>query len=244
MALDQLDVTAPDLPPERLEEVRSRVFGTLERFKEHGPESIRLTLRRTDAAKRPWVADANALFEGRVIAAHAAGRDANEATEAVLERLRRQLLRITKSEVALRNEFDLRHRPESSRKPPELRRIVHRRTYADRPLPTLSAVADLLQLDLEFHLFVHVRTNEDVVVHHRDDGRIGLLFPRGSVLADENDVVVPEPSRYSEPLAFDAARSEMDVANHRWMYFVDAADLRGKVLYLRHDADYGVVEPE
>jgi hypothetical protein len=35
----------------------------------------------------------------------------------------------------------------------------------------------------------------------------------------------------------------MDVLNHRFLYFVDAADGRGKVLYLRHDGDYGLVEP-
>jgi hypothetical protein len=31
--------------------------------------------------------------------------------------------------------------------------------------------------------------------------------------------------------------------NHRFLYFIDAADGRGKVLYLRHDGDYGLVEP-
>jgi ribosome-associated translation inhibitor RaiA len=242
MALDQLNVTAPDLPADRLEEVRRRVSGALERFKEHAPESVRLTIRSTDAATRPWIADADALLQGRVLAAHAAGRDALEATDEALKRLRRQLLRVTKSEVALRNE--LRNRPDVARKPPELRRLVHRRTYADRPLPTLSAIADLLDLDLEFHLFVHVRTSEDVVVHHRDDHRIGLLHPRGSILSDEDDIVLPEPSRYSEPIALSEARAEMDLANHRWIYFNDADELRGKVIYLRHDGDYGLVEPE
>ena len=35
----------------------------------------------------------------------------------------------------------------------------------------------------------------------------------------------------------------MDVLNHRFLYFIDAVDGRGKVLYLRHDGDYGLVEP-
>jgi hypothetical protein len=34
------------------------------------------------------------------------------------------------------------------------------------------------------------------------------------------------------------------VLNHRFLYFIDAGDGRGKVLYLRHDGDYGLVEPE
>jgi putative sigma-54 modulation protein len=56
--------------------------------------------------------------------------------------------------------------------------------------------------------------------------------------------VVPEPSRYSQPLPIEEARTEMDVLNDRFVYFIDAADGRGKVIYLRHDGDYGLVEPE
>jgi hypothetical protein len=102
----------------------------------------------------------------------------------------------------------------------------------------------MLDLDEEVHLFVHARTGEDVVVYRRDDGRIGLIHPRGSKLADEDDIVVPEPNRYSEPLRLETARAEMDELNHRFLYFIDAEDGRGKVLYLRHDGDYGLVEPE
>jgi hypothetical protein len=36
----------------------------------------------------------------------------------------------------------------------------------------------------------------------------------------------------------------MDVVNHRFLYFIDDRDGRGRVLYLRHDGDYGLVEPE
>jgi hypothetical protein len=36
----------------------------------------------------------------------------------------------------------------------------------------------------------------------------------------------------------------MDWLNHRFLYFIDSGDGRGKVIYLRHDGDYGLVEPE
>jgi hypothetical protein len=55
---------------------------------------------------------------------------------------------------------------------------------------------------------------------------------------------VPEPSRYGDPLTLAQARAEMDLVDHRFLYFTDAADGRGKVLYLRSDGDYGLVEPE
>ena len=35
----------------------------------------------------------------------------------------------------------------------------------------------------------------------------------------------------------------MDRFDQRFAYFIDAEDGRGKVLYLRHDGHYGLVEP-
>jgi sigma 54 modulation/S30EA-like ribosomal protein len=54
--------------------------------------------------------------------------------------------------------------------------------------------------------------------------------------------VIPQPSSYSASIALVAARSEMEVLDHRFLYFVAAEDLRGKVLYLCHDDNYGLVE--
>jgi ribosome-associated translation inhibitor RaiA len=253
-----------DIPRDHVNAAREQI-ASLEHYVGHPLTSARLTLThyRNPHLTRPYVADASLhlgdaslRFEGRPLAAHAAGHTAVEAAEAVAERLRRQLRRVVGAEVALRNEpseiraaldaleHDQSHRPEVRLKPPEERDIVHRRTYDDSPPPTLSAVADLLDLDQEFYLFRHARTGEDVVVYRRDDGRIGLIYPSGSALADENDVIVAQPSRYSSPLTLDVARSEMDMLNHRFLYFIDADDGRGKVLYLRHDGDYGLVEPE
>jgi ribosome-associated translation inhibitor RaiA len=254
MATLTVDVSASeDIPPERVEAAR-RHLEALGRYTDE-PLAVRLTLRR--GGRNRFVADASTVFEGRVLASHATGPAPDLSAEAVAARLRRQLRRIVDAGVALRNDpaliakalDDLEpgrlHRPEARAKPPEEREIVRRRTYSDHPEPTLEAISDLIDLDEEFHLFVHVRTSEDVVVHHRDDGRIGLLHPRGSRLADEADeIVAPEPNRYSEPIPLQTARSEMDMLDHRFAYFLDAGDGRGKVIYLRHDGDYGLVEPQ
>jgi hypothetical protein len=93
-------------------------------------------------------------------------------------------------------------------------------------IAAVEAIADLIALAHEFHPFRHLRT--------------GLRFPPRSVLADERDIV-PEPSRYTSPLGFDAALAEMDVLAHRFLYFVDRADAEGKVLYLGGDGAYGLV---
>jgi ribosome-associated translation inhibitor RaiA len=253
-----VDVTAPkDVSAGELSAARERI-AALESYVGRPILGARLTLRdpQTRRSRFRYVADASVLLDGRLVAAHATGPSALEATDRVVDRLRRQVRRVVDADVALRNEprviqaalEDLvgepGNRPAARLKPPEEREVVRRRTYAEEPEPTLTAVADMLDLDEEFHLFRHVRTGEDVLVYRRDDGRIGLIHPPGSELADENDIVVPQPSRYSEPITLDTARSEMDVLNHRFLYFVDAADGRGKVLYLRHDGDYGLIEPE
>jgi hypothetical protein len=57
-------------------------------------------------------------------------------------------------------------------------------------------------------------------------------------------VVVGRPSRYARPLALSAALQEIMYARRRFLYFVDAADARAKVLYVRRGGDYGLVEPD
>jgi ribosome-associated translation inhibitor RaiA len=248
-----VDVSATEDIPQRQIEAARRHLEQVGRYTDT-PLAVRLTLRR--GGRGAFAADASTAFQGRVLAAHALGPSPDVAAEAVAERLRRQLRRIVGADVARRDDpgvigralDDLGsqslHRPPGRSKPPEERQIVHRRTYSDHPEATLEAISDLIDLDELFHLFVHIRTSEDVVVHRREDGRIGLLHPRDSRLADEADeIVAPEPNRYSEPIPLETARSEMDMLDHRFEYFLDARDGRGKVLYLRYDGDYGLVEP-
>jgi RNA polymerase sigma factor (sigma-70 family) len=193
-------------------------LASLDRYTDEPILDARLTMRRGPGRSRGrYVVDARVLFgpvgePARVLAAHVAAPGPAQATDEAVERLRRQLRRVVDAEVAERNEPDeiqkaletlpleRTHRPEADAKPPEERQIVRRRTYSDHPEATLEAAADMFDLDEEFHLFVHVRTNEDVVVHRLDDRRIGLIHPRGSILADESDdIVVAEPNRYSDP---------------------------------------------
>jgi ribosome-associated translation inhibitor RaiA len=252
-----IEVHAPDdLPTSVRDEIRDQ-FARLARYTDEPIEGQRLTLRHpeTRPARLRWVADASLVLNGRRLAAHAIGSDALEVAHEAAERLERQMRRVADARLTRRNDrraiesalahlaHERRLRPPPSHKRPDLRDVIPQRTAYPLPESTLDAVADLLDLDLEFLLFTHARTGEDVVVYRRDDGRIGLLHPPGSPLADENDIVVPEPNRYRQPIPLAKARDEMDVLNLRFLYFIDTADGRGKVLYLRHDGDYGLVEP-
>jgi ribosome-associated translation inhibitor RaiA len=255
-AMIDVDVSASEeIPAAQIEAARQRLVA-LDRYTDDPVGGARLTIRRVGRKTgRPVVVDAHIVVDGRVLAAHTTGRTPEEAAEAAAERLRRQLRRLAGAEVALRNDprtiqaglaaldLDVGHRPAARTRPPEEREIVHRRTYVDAPLSTVEAVRELLDMDAEFLLFRHAATGEDVVVYRRDDGRIGLIHPPGSRLAGENDIVVPKADKYDGPVTLRHVREEMDLANHRFLYFIDAEDGRGKVIYLRHDGDYGLVEP-
>jgi ribosome-associated translation inhibitor RaiA len=252
----ELKVAEGELSREEMEAAREKI-ASLDRYTDKPPVGARLTLRPGGGGRprRLWVADAHMPYDGRVLAAHTAAPSAEEAAERAAERLRRQLRRVVDEDVARRNEPDeiraaleslptvAQDRPEAGVKPPEERAVVVGHTYPELPMTTEQAVADLLDLDREFVIFRHARTGEDVLVYRRPDGRIGLMHPPGSALADENDVVVPEASPHPAPLTIEQARKALDESGLRFLYFTAAEDGRGRVLYLRHDGDYGLVAP-
>ena len=252
-----VEITAPrDLSDGRRETIREQLE-KLARYTDEPIQMIRLTLRHPEvrAARSRWEADATLQMAGRQLAAHVTAADPVQAAREVANRLRRQMRRAADADAALRNEprviektlaaraGERRHRPQPRQKPAELREIIPQRTAYPFPESTFDAVMDLLDLDQEFLLFRHARTGEDVVVYRRGDGRIGLLHPPGSELADENDIVIARPSRYPEPVSLERARGELDVLGAGFIYFIDERDGRGKVLYVRQDGDYGLVEP-
>jgi ribosome-associated translation inhibitor RaiA len=252
-----VEITAPrDLPDAKREQIREQMV-KLARYTNQPIQLVRLTLRRpeTRVARSRWDADATLELPGRQVSAHATGSDPVHAAKQVAHRLRRQMRRVADAEAAMRNEprvieqalegraHDRKHRSRPRQKPAELREIIPQRTPYPLPENTFDAAMDLLDLDYEFLLFRHARTGEDVVVYRRGDGRIGLLHPPGSDLADENGIVIPKPSRYPEPVPLSRVRDELDVIGEGFIYFIDEADGRGKVLYVRQDGDYGLVEP-
>jgi ribosome-associated translation inhibitor RaiA len=252
-----VEITAPrDLSDGRRGRVREQLE-KLARYTDDPIQMIRLTLRHPDtrAARSRWEADATLEMAGRQLAAHATAADPVQAAKEVAHRLRRQMRRAADADAALRNEprviektlavraRERRHRPQPRQKPAELRDIIPQRTPYPLPENTFDAVMDLLDLDYEFLLFRHERTGEDVVVYRRGDGRIGLLHPPGSELAHETDIVIPKPSRYPEPVSLERVRDELAVLGAGFIYFTDERDGRGRVLYVRRDGDYGLVEP-
>lgn len=89
------------------------------------------------------------------------------------------------------------NRPERLRRDAEEREIVRRKTFATRPLTVADAADEMELLDHDFYLFTEFETGSEAVCYHRDDGRIGVIGPRGIGWegAEDDDGIVREESR-------------------------------------------------
>jgi hypothetical protein len=124
------------------------------------------------------------------------------------------------------------------------RRLVHRIARPPLPVSLADAAADLVDRDWQFRLFLEQDTGEWLFLHRRDDDRLGLMHPPWVPVPDVvEDVMVVEPMRFPGPLTLEEAQDALEQLGEH-LYFVDAADGRPKVLYLRHDGDLGLMEPE
>lgn len=97
-----IELRAADAISSRARDTARRKIQALERRAGERDLIGHVTLRR--GSGHASVADASVTFEGRVLAAHAAAPSPEEAVDAVIERLERQLRRVVDSDVALRNE--------------------------------------------------------------------------------------------------------------------------------------------
>jgi uncharacterized protein (DUF2267 family)/ribosome-associated translation inhibitor RaiA len=258
---ETVDIHAPDTVSRTTVAAARERVAELQRYTDLPLIGARLTLRHPETrAPRPgWIADASVLLDGRLLAAHATGPTALEAADAVVERLRRQIRRAVESDVAMRDEprtiakalaglrAEAAARPAGDLMParPGDRRLVHRITVPATPVRVAEAAADLVDGDLEFRLFLDKYSGDWLLVHRRDDDRIGVMHPPWTRLPDMvSDVFVVEPPEQPQPRTLEDTMAELERSGERFAYFIDAADNRPKVLYLRLDGDYGLVEPE
>lgn len=199
---------------------------------------------------RPFVVEASVDVGGMPVRAQVAASTAREAVDLLVERLRRRLDRIEDRMEARHRWLSVDNgewrrgapraaRPEYFPRPPEERRVVRRKSFAVAPMTVDEAAFDMDLLDHAFYLFVDERTGRDVVVH-RVDGGYGLIGGRADSVAGATVPVHVEP----DPPTLDeaAALERLDAGNEDFVFFIDAATGRGRVVYRRYDGDYGVIE--
>ncbi|MGZ4325776.1 MAG: ribosome hibernation promotion factor [Solirubrobacteraceae bacterium] len=201
----------------------------------------------------PARAEAEVDLQGRVVRARAAAPSIEAAVDDVAERLQRQLRRYVdrlltrQREPAQSPPGEWSHRswsppPPTFVRPPLEREIMRRKSFAFGPMSVDEAADALEDLDHDFFLFHDAETDADAVVYWGDDGLLALIEPRWAVSADDRGPV-SERSRFSSPIDLRTAVAEMDVLDHRFVFFEDATTERGNVIYRRYDGHYGLIEP-
>lgn len=255
----EVDVTARGEVPDDAREHAVERIGRLEHVVE-SPQMrahVVLTQEANPRIERPSRAEGEISMNGPVIRASVADIEMGAAINQLATRLERQIRRLVDRRAdrarrpAEREPGEWRHgdlgsnRPERLRRDPEEREIVRRKTFATRPLTVADAADEMELLDHDFYLFTEFETGSQAVCYHRDDGRLGVIGPRGIGWegTEDDDGIVREETRVSGATALADVLAEMGELNHRFMYFVNESSGRGNAIYLRYDGHYGLIEP-
>lgn len=212
-----------------------------------------IDLSRDPAHPRPARVEVGADVNGTPVRVHVAAADVRAAGDHAADRLQQRLTHLRDRNLTrhrwlgLAAEHGWRHgawRPTVGHPvlPPEDRQVVRRESLAPGPMSPDEAAYDMDVLDHDFLLFTDAETGGDAVVYRHADGGFGL---RGQLGLDEARLTVT-------PLALDGplpvltesqAREHIEVAGEHVVFYLDALDRRGRVLYRRFDGHYGLVAP-
>jgi ribosomal subunit interface protein len=253
----QVDVTMRGDVPGKAREHAEEKVGALDRLLDIPVLGARVVLvqEANPRIERSARAEGEIDLNGPMIRAKVADVDPIAAVNSLTQRLERQLRSFVDRRTdqarrpTERKAGEWRHsslatnRPDYFPRAPEEREIVRRKTFATDPLTPTEAAEEMEFLDHDFYLFIERETGADAVAYHRDDGRLGVIGPTGIGWSGESAGIVHEESRMSGPTRLEDAVAEMNVLNHRFMYFTDAASGRGNVIYMRYDGHYGLIEP-
>jgi len=217
---------------------------------------IKLTVPAEPATPRPALAEANVDINGRPLRTRAAAPSLREAVDLLQDRLRHRLSRMALHWEARRGGLprpgphEWRHTSQPPlqrdffRRPAQERQIVRHKSFEPAQATPDEAVFDMEQLDYDVYLFTDVNTGQDAVVY-----RAG---PTGYRLARLHPVDRPEPvtavpltlsDRPAPRLTLPDAIDRLNLTDQPFMFFADAADGRGRLLYHRYDGHYGLITP-
>jgi len=211
----------------------------------------RLELREeADPARpRPSVAKAELDCSGRLVRAHVAAPTPREAVDLLEQRLRQSLERVahrTKDSRARHRDGESWHHGDAPTRRPAYfprhtddREVVVRKSFALEAQSVDEAIADLELLDHDFFLFRDVSNEVDCVVARRLDGYD--LWCAGDV---PTEPIAGPVTHHDEPVphcSLDDAEALLDETDAAFVFFVDPAAGRGRVLYRRYDGHYGLI---
>ena len=254
----EVDITERGEVPEGARALADEKIGGLDRYvnTQFLRGHVVLRMEANPRIERPARAEGEVILDGKMVRAQVASYDMTTAIDQLAQRLERQLRSFVERRVgerdrgSARRPGEYRHgdvgeqRPGFFRRPPEEREMVRTKSFAIGEMDAVEAAAEMEMLDHDFFLFRDVDDGVDAVVYRRDDGRTGVIGPLGMGWdgADENGIV-REDSRGPEPPRLAEVVNEMNELDHRFLYFVDEESGRARVIYLRYDGHYGLIEP-
>lgn len=233
-------LTRGNIPVAAVDEAATKVRG-LARYTRRPITQARVRLTRLPdpAVANPVVAQGNLYLDGRLARARVAATTAHEAVDLLQARLRRRLARLAQHWSPRRG-----GPPGNDPHPPADRIIVRHEAYAHGRATPDEAVSDMDLMGYDFHLFTDDRTGHDAIVY-----RAG---PTGYRLAELVPAPPPRPvpaapltiSRRPVPrLHLPQAVALLEATGWPFLFYAIPATGRGRVLYRRHDGDYGLVTP-
>lgn len=177
-----------------------------------------------------------------------------EAADLLEDRLRQQLSRSARHWEARRggrprpgewrHASDERHPLAYFPRPEAERQVVRHKSYEPARTTPDEAVFDMDLLDYDVHLFTDDGTGQDAVVYRGGPTayRLARLRP-----VDRPEPVTAVPLSVSDRpamrLTLAEAVARLNLTGQPFLFFADAADGRGRLLYHRYDGHYGLVTP-
>lgn len=242
------DVTSQDA--ERAQEKLTQIAGLAPDRVIHG--QLRLSMAQSTAPApsrvRPARVEGSLNVGGQVIRAQVADSTMQEAIDRFADRLRSRLTRFAGRQRARREALadaagaNGTDRPDYFDRPPEEREIVRRKSFAAPLTAPEEAVFDMESLDHEFFLFRNAATGQESVVHRAPDGGYELIQTAGTT-GDPGveGTSIRLSSRVPATIPLREAVTALNISDEPFVFFVDADDNAGAVIYRRYDGHYGLI---
>jgi ribosome-associated translation inhibitor RaiA len=215
---------------------------------------VRLTHATDPSFDRPYRAQGNLIFKGRLVRAVVAGRTAHESVDLLYDRLRNQLVRHKPHWESRRgsrpspepNEWrrisEPAHRPSHFPRPADEREVIRHKAFAPQRINPDEAAWEMDQLDYDFHLFTDEQTARDAVVYR--SGPTGYRMARVDTGPEpDSQIPITLSPQPAARLSFDEARERLELSGQPFVFFVDRHTDAGCVLYIRYDGHYGLITP-
>ncbi len=213
---------------------------------------VQLIHYRKAGLRDPYLAHANLDVNGRVVHAHFAATSMGAAIDGLSDRIRGQVQRLARfrdhrpagpptpaRSPGLQATTGERHGAGPARPP----RVVRHSAY-ELPRATVDEAAwDMDLMDYDFHLFVEASSGQDSVIYHGGPTgyRIAQVAPKPGWQA-RAVLPVTASTKPAARMTLPDALDHLEATGRPFLFYAVASG-RGRLVYRRHDGDYGLIVP-